>query len=132
MTGTKTQKIKTHVQNHREAYIAGIVGVVAGITWTLMRSGSGSTILRDTIVKAQRDTIVLGKNATLNQVSYFDSLRQGPPSWVVRCLETGNVFTSQRAAAMAMELPETRLSQHLNGVTDHVGGYHFERICMAA
>ena len=97
-----------------------------------MRSSSGSTILRDSIVEAQRDSIVLGKNATLNQVSYFASERQGPPSWVVRCIETGNVFTSQRSAAFAMEISESNISRQLNGLKDQADGYHFERLCMAA
>lgn len=126
-------RVKQHIKDHKELYIGLGIGVgLAGITALIMRTHSGSTILRDTVVEAQRDIVVLGKNATLNKVSYFDSLRQGPPSWVVRCLETGQVFTSQRAAALAMDLSEANLSQHLNGVRDHVNNFHFERICLAA
>jgi hypothetical protein len=127
------EKIKKHLQENKTVYIAGAgCLVVAGITFLIMRSSSGSTILRDSIVEAQRDSIVLGKNATLNQVSYFASERQGPPSWVVRCIETGNVFTSQRSAAFAMEISESNISRQLNGLKDQADGYHFERLCMAA
>ena len=91
-----------------------------------------------TIGEAAQSTIgILGhkidiKDTTLNMVSYISADRQGPPSWVVRCLETGDVFTSQRAAALAMNLAQDHLSNHLNGTRDNVNGYHFERICMAA
>jgi hypothetical protein len=126
-------RVKEYLQEHKELYIGLGVGViVAGITYSIMRAQSGSIILRDSIVEAQRDSIVLGKNATLNQVSYFDSNRQGPASWVVRCVETGLVFTSQRAAALAMDISESNISRQLNGLKNQADGYHFERICMAA
>lgn len=72
------------------------------------------------------------KTTVLNDISYIPANRQGPPSWVVRCLETGGIFPSQRQTAVGMDLPENELSQHLNGTIPHVRGYHFERICMAA
>lgn len=161
-----TSRTKEHLKKYKTIYIVvGTSVVVAGITTLIMRANSGSIIIRDTIVDAQRDTIVLGKRSTpnnfpqpigftigeaaqstigvlgekvdikdttLNVVSYFSSGRQGPPSWVVRCLETGDVFTSQRAAAFAMGLAQDHLSNHLNGIRDNVNGFHFERICMAA
>ncbi len=68
----------------------------------------------------------------LNSVSFILSNRQGPPSWVVRCKETGDIFASQNSAANGMNLPANEISKHLNGVMDTVRGFTFERICMAA
>jgi hypothetical protein len=129
--------IKEHFEKNKKLYIGVGIGLAVGLglaggTCLIMRAHSGSTIMRDTIVHAKRDTIVLGKKSTLNQVSYISSNRQGPPSWVVQCKETGGIFSSQASAAAEMGLSTSRLSQHLNGVTDHVNGFHFERICLAA
>jgi hypothetical protein len=62
----------------------------------------------------------------------IEANRQGPPSWVVRCKETSDIFMSQKAAAKEMGLSASHLSDHLSGGMDHVRGFTFERICMAA
>jgi hypothetical protein len=129
-------KIVLHVRKHKEAYIAGTVclgaGVLAGNSRSLMRSVVQQPISRGISVTADRGIAVVGKRVSLNNVSYISANRKGAPSWVVRCLETGAIFTSQRSAATEMGLPENELSRHLNGLRDHVRGNHFERICLAA
>jgi hypothetical protein len=128
--------VKAHLREHKEAYITGGiclgVGVLAGITGTIVRSNAQQPISRGISATARRGISVAGKRVVLNNVSYISSNRQGAPSWVVRCLETGAIFTSQRSAAEEMELPAAEVSKHLNGLMDHVRGYHFERICLAA
>jgi hypothetical protein len=74
----------------------------------------------------------MGDGAVMNNVSFISSNRQGSPSWVVRCIETDEVFTSQRKAALALDIPQSELSQHLSGRLDSAHGRTFERICMAA
>ncbi len=127
------QKIKNHVIRHKTVYISTTIGVAtACFTYLVMRDKSEQDIQDGFTVLAKGGTTVLGKSLVLNQVSYFDSERKGPPSWVVRCIETGAVFTSQAKAAAELELDASNLSKHLNGVMDNVNGLHFERICMAA
>jgi hypothetical protein len=134
--------IKSHFQRNKTTYVA--VGV-AGITYALMRSTSSPHIGRANWgVPAERANWgVLGENvASIRALQFFskgqhistviEANRQGPPSWVVRCKETGDVFTSQRAAATEMGLSAAHLSQHLNGIRGEVAGNHFERICLAA
>ena len=82
-------------------------------------------------VTAGRD-IVVTKRSVLNNVFYISSRRKGGPSWVIRCIETGDIFRSQLNAANEMNLPASEISRHLNGIIENVRGYHFERICMAA
>lgn len=131
---------------HKELYIGIGVGVgvvvLAGITYTIMK-GNLSPAVGGTTSPAVGGTgegsffnslpqkTFIGNNS-INIKQIIDSNRRGAPSWVVRCLETGQAFMSQRAAALAMDLPESHISQHLNGVMEHVRGYHFERICLAA
>lgn len=129
----RIEKIKKHVKDYKTEY-ACAAGVVAGASFTflLMRGVASHRISRDIVVAASRDIVVARENGVINNVSYISSNRQGGPSWVVRCLETGKIFTSQRAAASGMDLSAANISQHLNGVRDNVNGYTFERICMAA
>jgi hypothetical protein len=124
--------VKTHLHENKKVYIAGAVGIVAGITCVMMRDIISQSLSHGTSVTAQDGISVLGKKVVMNNVSYFASNRQGPPSWVIRCLENGDVYTSQSAAASTLNLSPQEISKHLNGLMDHVRGYHFERLCMAA
>ena len=132
--GKKVEKVKKNVDNNKKVYItAGVIAVVAaGITVLIMRGVASQPIDRGIAVVAKRGIAVQGKKVVMNNVSYISADRQGPPSWVIRCKETGEIFTSQRSAASLMNIPENELSRHLNGLRDHVRGNTFERICMAA
>jgi hypothetical protein len=137
------RKIKQHFERNQQAYFFGGGVVFAGITSLIVRDTVSQCISRGIPVAAQGgipvlgesnaiQNVVTGKHNVLNSVSYISANRQGPPSWVVRCLDTGDVFTSQKIAAAEMGLPANELSRHLNGILDNVRGYHFERICLAA
>ena len=127
------KKIKKHLNDNRELYIMGGMFVgFACFTWYIMRDHSKLSIGRDVIVTAERDAIVLGQNNTLNTVSYIAADRQGPPSWVIQCLETQDVYTSQNKAAEALEITASNVSRQLNGLQENAQGYHFKRLCMAA
>jgi hypothetical protein len=125
--------ITSHVEKYKTLYSCIATGVVvAGFTVLIMRDKSqlGSVAIGDATNGS--NLVVVGEKAVLKNVSFISSNRQGSLSWVVRCLETGEIFTSQHKAAMAMELPTSELSRHLNGALDHVRDYHFERICISA
>lgn len=126
------QKVKDHVGRHKVAYLIGSHVVIAGITYAIMRSVASEPISRGLTATADHGLTVVGKKVVMRNVSYISANRQGPPSWVVRCLETGDIFTSQRAAEMAMNIDQGNISKQLNGILDHANGFHFERICMAA
>lgn len=124
--------VKQHIQDHKTVYIS-VGGVVfAGITCVIMRDVVSQPI--SSIVNGTAGSIVNGtrNKVVMNNVSFISANRQGAPSWVIRCKETGNIFTSQRSAASAMEINESYISRHLNGLQEHANNYHFERICMAA
>ena len=125
------RKIKEHVKKHQVLYACI---ATAGITVLIMRSvASRPTSCGSSAVATDCGIAsVIGEGAVLNNVSFISANRQGSPSWVVRCLETDEVFTSQHKAAVAMDIPQSELSQHLNGARSSVRGHTFERICMAA
>jgi hypothetical protein len=127
-------KVKKHLQDHKKLYIGLGVGVVfAGITYLVMRGVASQHISRGTSVTADRGiSVIADRSVVKDNVFLISSRRQGAPSWVVRCLETDRIFTSQLSAATEMGLPASEISKHLNGGSSHVRGYHFERICMAA
>lgn len=140
-------KFTEHFKRHKWKYVVGGSLAVAGITGLIVRGKLlDLSISRGIPVTASRGIPVTGENSgsifnnqtglvnnnTMNVTQVVDSLRRGAPSWVVRCQETGEAFMSQRAAASAMGLPEAEISRHLNGTLEHVRGYHFDRLCMAA
>lgn len=128
------EKVKEHIKEHKLAYSCAATGfAVAGITFLITRGISSQHIGRGTSVTANRGiSVVADRSVVTSNVSFISSRRQGAPSWVVRCKETGQIFTSQRSTALEMGLSESELSKHLNGLLDHVRGFTFERICIAA
>lgn len=132
-----SSRVRKHLKKNKQIYIGLGIGLgFAGITWLIVRNQS-QPITSSVTGGAGHSVTVTGhrveiRDNTLNMVSYISAERQGPPSWVVRCIETGQVFTSQRSAALAMEIAETNISKHLNGLQDTAQGYTFERLCMAA
>lgn len=139
-------KITDHFEEHKKAYIIGGCVVLAGFTCLIMRDKDvtqrikrgipvlahrGIPVVDESVSNTPRQTAVFGKTV-MNNVSYISANRQGPPSWVVRCIETGEVFTSQAKAAIDLGVPPNELSRHLNGAIENVRGLTFERICMAA
>jgi hypothetical protein len=125
------QAVKKHFIDYLEVYGGVAIGMGIGI-------GIGATfvgIKTPTVIPA---VAVTGKrlgiaNSVLGgTVNIIEAGRQGPPSWVVQCIETGEVFLSQSAAALAAGVSRSHMSNHLNGLLDHVNNQHFARICLAA
>lgn len=52
----------------------------------------------------------------------------GSRALAVKCIETGEIYRSQRDAAARIGIAAPALSAHLNGKLSHVKGLHFERV----
>lgn len=90
--------------------------------------GAAAAYLYKPNVKVITDSYNLKfKSPTINEVTTILA-RRGHPGNLLRCNETGEVFASQGRAADLMGLSRGRLSQHVNGKLDDVGGYTFEKI----
>ena len=127
------EQIKEHFKRHKVLYSCIGTGIgVAGITCVIMRSRASQHIGRGTSVTANRGiSVVAERSVVTSNVSFISSRRQGAPSWVVRCKETGHIAPSQLKMAVDMGLSASEISKQLTGAMDNVRGYHFERICLA-
>ena len=124
--------VVSHWKEHKDTYIkVGCILAGAGFTCAIMRETSSEPITVAIGDGTSGAIGVAGKKVVMSNVSFISSNRQGSPSWVVRCVETGEVETSQKKMAQAMEIPSSKLSEHLNGKREHVDGKHFERLCVA-
>ena len=111
---------KTHWEKYRIYYLCAaalLVGVGIGL---LCRANINLSI------GGRNNTQVIAKNLIVSQLE-----RRGHPGWIVRCIETGEVFASQNRAAEVTGINPGRLSEHLNGKTPHDQGYTFERVMLA-
>jgi hypothetical protein len=116
-------KVKAHIGRHKVAYSFGTVVVVAGVSYYVGTRVGSPKVFSNSIV---------GINNKLDQrvVQLVD--RKGPPSWIVRCVETNEEFVSQGKTAIAHGLRESDLRAHLNGMLDSVNGKHYVRLGLAA
>ena len=96
-------RTKQHLKDHKELYIGIGIGVVATGTLLIIRETISQPISVAIGDAASGAIGVAGKKVVMNFVSFISSNRQGSPSWVVRCLETDEIFTSQRSASNAYE-----------------------------
>jgi hypothetical protein len=122
----KLNKAKEVIKNNWKPFTVG--AILTGVTFIVtrqvtmryMRISGTSTLISRTIAN----------EGPLYKVFhiYAPGVKYQGPSWMVTCKETGKAFRSQKHAAKVMGITESTLSQHLNGMRDHVHGYHYKRI----
>jgi hypothetical protein len=118
----KTDKIKKHFRDHKEAYITGGVCLVVGAAVTyLVVKGNTDPELDESIKLI--NTITGDHNTIITQI-----VRRGHPGDIVRCIETGEVFASKNRAAAMNGISATALRNHLSGITESVKGLTFETL----
>lgn len=124
------ESVKNHFERHKVAYSFGAGLVTMGFIGYVTKGRLGVTL--NTPIDS--DTILVRPIALFSKqiVTVVKADRQGPPSWIVECLETGEKAFSQRAMAHLKGISPTELSNHLNGRTSDVNGLHFKRLAMAA
>lgn len=127
--------VKTHIKEHKEAYIIGGIclgiGVLAGITWAIVRSNTAQRGVSECAAQlgnANTASFTFRSPQTINITTVVDRDGRGHPGWPVRNLEMNRIFFSQREAASAFDISEGALSGHLQGKYPDVAGLHFERV----
>jgi hypothetical protein len=113
-------RIKAHVQDHKEAYIAGGAFFAVGL-------GAGVAVGGPQLIQIVDAFSIKYKSPTTTQLINM-LVRRGHPGNVIVCRETGQPFASQNQAAQMMGLNASHLAQHLQGKAPHVKGNTFERI----
>jgi hypothetical protein len=124
------KNVKNHFERHKVAYSFGAGLVTMGVIGYVTKGRLGVTF--NTPIDS--DTIIVRPIALFSKqiVTVVKADRQGPPSWIIECIETGEKTLSQRAMSDLKGLSQSKLSQHLNGAREHVEGLHFRRLAMAA
>ena len=126
----KLEKAKVIIKNNWKPFTVGVVltGVTLIVTkqFTMRYVRVGGTYRFVSRTVANEGPLYKVFNI------YSPGFKNRGPSWMIRCKENGKVFRSQEFASVKMGLSEKHISTHLNGGRDHVAGYHFERIGIAA
>jgi hypothetical protein len=102
----------------------GIGISIAGITCVIMR-GSDAGIHRVPEAIAIRPLSIFSRQ---NVVTVIERDGRGHPGYLVQCVETGQIFPSQDAAARSVGAYPSILSSHLQGKHPDVYGFHFKRM----
>lgn len=123
------EKLKCHFQKYQDVYIlAGVILVSVGAGILIGRSINARKMIKvvgdaaTNMIDSRIETVLI--NPTVN----VHLERRGHPGYLVQCLETGEVFASQNRAANVFGLSPARISDHLNGRTPDLGGFHFQRL----
>lgn len=123
------ERVKTHLKEHKEAYIAGSCGIVfAGITALIMK-GRYAT-LQSGVDGHSRVTVHPFNflSRTGDVVTTVHTGNKGHPGFRVRSLEFLSDYDTQAEVAKIFNISPSMLSSHLNGKANNVNGLHFERI----
>lgn len=126
----KLKKAKEHIVENREVYISGIVCFTVGVavsqfisTTTNTPQVVGGSASNDNDVQVGGDVnapITINQNATV--VNNFG----GRLCKIVKCVDTGEIFETAKAAAKSAGVDPVTMSKHLNGKRDHLFGMTYE------
>lgn len=118
---TVGQKVKGHFEKHKIKYIVGGTCLVAGGAVGVYLGNKG--IINVQLVNTGEVTQVQNIDKSVNILS-----RRGHAGDVIRCLETGETFASQKRAAEVYGVNQGDISKHLKGKKDSVKGMTFEKV----
>ena len=146
---TRWERFKSHMERNKKVYILSGVGILLGIAggYTLAKVGEGSGDVFEIpeleipeLEIADSDVEEVNVNSFNNTENYIHNYNGethvhnttnnygGRQSKIVKNLNTGEIFESQKAAAESVGVKEYTMSRHLNGEFDHIDGDTFERI----
>ena len=118
---TVGQKVKGHFKKHKVKYIVGGTCAVVGVGVGIYLGNKG--IINVQLVNTGEVTQVQNIDKSINILS-----RRGHAGDVIRCLETGETFASQKRAAEVYGVNQGDISKHLKGKKDSVKGMTFEKV----
>lgn len=129
---SKIETIKTHVREHKKAYVIGgtvaAVGVATGVGYILGVRTTPKNV--ETLVAPSNTINGLAWKPTQTIEVVVEAL--GDPGNIVQDLTTGTIYASQNQAAKAVGATSGEMSKHLNGLSNAVKGHKFARLGKAA
>lgn len=130
------KRFKSHVERNKKVYIVSGVSVVLGIVGGYLLPKSvegrgdvyeGPVIDLDSLEIEDSEVNILSPQTHIyNTTNNYG----GYQSKIVKNLDTGEVFESQKAAAESVGVSEQAMSRHLSGCSDDIHGNVFDRIGM--
>ena len=130
---TRWERFKSHVKRNKKVYIYSGVGILLGTVagYTLAKVGEDSGDVFEIDLDAGQDalsTIYGDIDNSENHIHNTTNNYEGYPSKIVKNLDTGEIFETQKAAAESVGVSEQAMSRHLNGDYGNLYGNTFERI----
>ena len=130
---TRWERFKSHVKRNKKVYILSGVGVLLGIAggYTLAKLGEDSGDVFEIDLDAGQDALATVYGDIDNSENHIHNTTHnygGYQSKIVKNLDTGEIFESQKKAAESIGVDKYTMSRHLNGEFDHIDGHVFERI----
>ena len=125
------ERIKNHIKKHKVAYSIGAAVVIAGITYAIMRGRIEARALCRACGPETADTLVTNRPLFSIFSGQRDiTIRQeiGRPPYLIHDLTDDLWYRSQTRAAQALGASHSTVTRHLQGLRDHVGGHHLERV----
>lgn len=126
----KIEKIKKHLKEHKETYIAAsaalIVGAIGGAMFVQKRYGTiGSDVLTPQLVVNGGKHV----NTTITQqtISIYGN-KIGHPGNPVYDMTTGKRFESETLAAKFLDVNHQTMRRHLDGKIPDLNGHMFARV----
>lgn len=119
------QRVMIHFEDNGKIYLGIGGGLVAGY---LLHSQRAEVM----IAPVTKNQAVMQYKPMANNIVVTNVVRRGHPGNIVKCVDTGEVFASQRRAAAAMGVPRYEMYEHLKGELETAGGHIFEKIGEAA
>ena len=131
---TRWERFKSHVKRNKKVYIFSGVGILLGIAggYTLAKLGEDSGDIYEAPVLDIDNSDVGDVNVnsfnTENHIHNTTNNYGDYQSKIVKNLDTGEIFESQKAAAESIGVDKNSMSRHLNGEFPNLNGHTFERI----
>ena len=112
-------KLKQHWQENKKLYIVGATSATIGAL------GAAAVIfkLSPKIANVQAIQALTYKSTQTVEV-WIEAL--GDPGNIIQDMTTGTIYASQGQAAKALGVSPSYVSQHLNGIRDHVKGHQLK------
>lgn len=115
------ETVKAHVIKHKEAYIFGGLGVLGIVTTILIMKNINGV---RNITAGDNSLVMLDKS----KIENFHFISPGNSGNVVQDTTTGAIYPSQEAAANALGVSRSQVSQHINGKIPDLRGHVLEKI----
>lgn len=112
---SRLDRVKKHLKENKQVYLVGAGCLATGY------------FLRPQVVNIVDVCNLKYKSPTTNVV-VTNVIRRGHPGNIIRCIDTGEVFASQRRAAQALGIHPYELYRHLSGHLETAGGHIFENL----